>query len=142
MAVIDECPGVKAEVCVERRALPEYDDEEEEKVPNVVTKYIEAQSGKEFTIKWVFSPPFQNEYGVRVGVKIDGEKPNFRVYPPEDLFRPGGHIKIGVGFKKEGEWFRRNYRFTSLNIGMILKTRASKRTDFKHQSRRLPTTHA
>ena len=119
MAVIEECPGVKAQVLVARRPLQEYDDEDEETVPNVTTKYIEARSGEEFVLKWTFSEPFQKVYGVRVGVKIDGDKPNSRVYPPEDLFRVGGHNKPGVGLKKDGNWYRRNYRFTALNIGIV-----------------------
>jgi len=115
MAISNETPGLRAEVLVDGRPLPEYEDDEAEL--NTVTRYIEALSDKDFALRWEFEPPFPEQYGVEMRVSIDGAKYRGNIKGADELYRQGGHTKIGVGQKKRGQCFLQNYRFTALNIG-------------------------
>lgn len=54
MAVMNEHPGIKVEIVVADTLLPEYEDDQEQHVPNVITKYIEAQTDREFAVRAEF----------------------------------------------------------------------------------------
>ncbi|KAH4957631.1 hypothetical protein HBH77_120110 [Parastagonospora nodorum] len=114
MAISNETPGLRAEILVDGQPLPEYEDDEAEL--NTVTRYIEASSNKEFVLRWEFGHPFPERYGVEMRVSIDGAAYRVKIKEANELYRPGGHTKTGVGHKKHGQCFRRNYRFTALNI--------------------------
>ena len=89
MAVLDECPGLKVDIAVNNLPLQEWDDEEESS-PGTVTKYVEAQSGAEFEIRWSFSTPFSDEYGVQATILVDDEPGQTMSVESKDLFRLGG----------------------------------------------------
>ncbi|KAH3917425.1 hypothetical protein HBI56_118040 [Parastagonospora nodorum] len=114
MAISNETPGLRAEILVDGQPLPEYEDDEAEL--NTVTRYIEASSNKEFVLRWEFGHPFPERYGVEMRVSIDGAAYRVKIKEANELYRPGGHTKTGVGHKKNHQCFRRNYRFTALNI--------------------------
>ncbi|KAF2833847.1 hypothetical protein CC86DRAFT_400440 [Ophiobolus disseminans] len=114
MTTCDQHPGMKAEIIVDYEPLQEYDDDEAE--PGVVSKYVEAASGKEFAIKFTFTRPFPTQHGVEIKVSVDGEPDRVLAYSPEELCKAEGHYKRGVGFQKDGQFYRQNYRFTALNI--------------------------
>ncbi|KAF2127283.1 hypothetical protein P153DRAFT_295534 [Dothidotthia symphoricarpi CBS 119687] len=116
MAVLDDCPGLKAEIIVYAQPLEEYVDEDEEDPPKTVTKYVEAQSGAEFALKWKFSTPFPTQYGVQAVVHIDGVATYNTVMWPEDLHGRRGFANQGGIFEQDGVRFIQNYRFTALNI--------------------------
>jgi hypothetical protein len=116
MVISNDYPGLTAEVIVDGYPLQEYDNDEDDK-PSTITKYIEASSGKDFALRFRFSPPFSIQYGVEIGVSIDGERARLLTYQPKSLYKPEGHWKMGVSCQRNGEWFRQNYRFTALNIG-------------------------
>lgn len=115
MAISNETPGLRAEILVDGRPLPEYEDDEAEL--NTVTTYIEASSDKEFALRWDFAHPFPEQYGVEMRVSIDGADYRINIKEADKLYKRGGHTKTGVGHKKRSQCFRRNYRFTALNIG-------------------------
>ena len=114
MAICDDHPGLKAQIVVDATPLQEYDDEAG---PNAISKYVEALSGKDFALKFTFTHPFPIQHGVEIRVSVDGEQSRVLSYEPEELYNPEGHFKRGVGFQKDGQWYRQNYRFTALNIG-------------------------
>ncbi len=76
MAVIDSVPGLEVFVCVDRKPLPEYDDDEQGPEPrpaNHVCKYIESISDREYTINIKLDVPFvMNCPSLVVHVIIDG----------------------------------------------------------------------
>ncbi|KAF1850027.1 uncharacterized protein K460DRAFT_326501 [Cucurbitaria berberidis CBS 394.84] len=115
MAVLDDVPGLKAEVIVDGRPLREYDDDEETS-SKAVTKYVEAQSGAEFAIRSVFSAPFPLQYGVEMKVSVDGDIYRRTYKCPDELYREGGHNQKGISYQEDGNWVRRYYRFTALSI--------------------------
>jgi hypothetical protein len=117
MAITDEVPGLRVEVIVDGQPLLEYDDDDDEAERFTTTKYIEAMSDKPFSIKTLFKQPFPLQHGVETAVKIDGGHPRAMFHKAEDLYRPGGFLKTGVGFQKDGQWSRRDYRFVALDIG-------------------------
>ncbi|KAF2127324.1 hypothetical protein P153DRAFT_433116 [Dothidotthia symphoricarpi CBS 119687] len=57
MAIVEAFPRLKAEIVVNSSALEEYEDDEEQASSNMVTKYIEVQSGSEFAIKCTLTRP-------------------------------------------------------------------------------------
>src|ERR1700759_106583 len=78
MAVLDSLEGIEVTVCVDGQALRDYNDDEIEaksgpfsahQASKTVSKYIEATTGKEFSIKIV----------VRDLAKIDCPALNFQV---------------------------------------------------------------
>jgi hypothetical protein len=117
MAISDDYPGLKTEIYVDGRPLREYDDNDDEAEPNTTTKYIESSSGKDFSLRFKFNPPFSTKYGVEIRIAIDGERARVLACRPEMLYSPDGLWKFGVSFMKDGQWFRQKYRFTALNIG-------------------------
>jgi hypothetical protein len=123
MTLFDQYPGLKAEIIVDYRPLQEYNDDEADS--GVISKYVEAASGKEFTMRFTFNRPFPTQHGVEIRVIVDGGQSRVLSYSPEELYKPGGHHKRGVGFQKDGQWYRQNYRFTALNIGKATKVHSS-----------------
>jgi hypothetical protein len=55
MAILDAVPALEFQILVDGQPLPEYENEEEPQDEDTVTKYIEAQSGKEFASKYKFN---------------------------------------------------------------------------------------
>jgi hypothetical protein len=114
MAISDDVPGLQTGVLVDGWPLREYEDDEAE--PDIISKFIEASSDKDFVIKWKFSHPFPVHHGVEARVQVDGERCCVEVRQPYELHKPQGHCKYGVSHMENGQWFRRNYRFTALDI--------------------------
>jgi hypothetical protein len=119
MAVLQDCPGLRVEVYVDKAPLQEYSDDEQEQTPKSVTKYIESQSGKRFYIKYFFAPPFPLQHGVEVRIFIDGEVMQKSYIAVADLHRPKGYCLSGSCYLQDGEWYVQNYCFTALNIGKV-----------------------
>jgi hypothetical protein len=119
MVVLQDCPGLRCEVYVEKVPLQEYGDDEQEQTPRSVTKYIESQSGKKFYLKYFFAPPFPVQHGVEVRVVIDGEVMQKSSIAAADLHRSRGHSLSGLVYLQDGEWYVQNYCFTALNIGKV-----------------------
>jgi hypothetical protein len=113
MAKFDDVPGLKAEVLVDGEPLQEYDDDDVES--DMITKYIEALSDKDFVLRFTFDMDLTADHGVEVQVDIDGDRCRV-AYRPEKLHKPCH--KSGRSFLKNGQRFERNFRFTALNIGI------------------------
>lgn len=116
MAILHDCPGLKVEIIVKGEPLREWDDDEEAS-PRAVTKYIEAQSGANFALKWRFSSPFPDDHGVRAVLKVDNDHRRKIDTEARELHRPEGFYKDGRRFLKDGQWYKGDYGFTALSVG-------------------------
>ncbi|KAE9368744.1 hypothetical protein N431DRAFT_494139 [Stipitochalara longipes BDJ] len=84
MAVLEGLEGIEVTVCVDNQALREYDDDEVEKqsgaigeyqASKTVSKYIEAVTGKEFTISLAVRAPYKMDCPTLVfQINLDGSK--------------------------------------------------------------------
>lgn len=72
MAIHSDYAGLKAEIVVAGEVLQEYDDDGQPQ-PKITTRYIEASSGKHFTLRYSIPRSLFKFYGVKTTVRIDGE---------------------------------------------------------------------
>jgi hypothetical protein len=82
MAVLEGLEGIEVTVCVDGQALNEYNDDELEVQPGAisahqasktVSKYVEAVTGKEFSIKTTVKSPYKMDCPcLSFLVKVDG----------------------------------------------------------------------
>ncbi|KAF1839308.1 hypothetical protein BDW02DRAFT_626565 [Decorospora gaudefroyi] len=119
MAVLpscESCPGLTVEVCVDDKALPEYDDEANADGSDSVTKYVEAQLGSEIFIRSAFTEAFQTKKDVGLDFYVDGNWISGRVISRAKLLEPGDHVDIvnGVETKIGDKWLEHNLRFAEL----------------------------
>lgn len=70
VAILEECPGLVVEILVDYAPLPEYEDESEPSMAATATRYMHAQSGQEFHIRFDFSIPFPLREGLPTEVKL------------------------------------------------------------------------
>lgn len=82
MVTLDNYPGIKVEVLVDDIPLQEYDDNGEH-APKTISRYIEAQSGKDFAVKLTCTVPLPNQYGLEWAVNIDGAPGRCQAYHPK-----------------------------------------------------------
>jgi hypothetical protein len=67
--------GLKCEIRCNGVALTEYDaPADESPSPMIVVKYIEAQTGTDFNIRYSFKPPFHQHNHIMVVFNIDGKE--------------------------------------------------------------------
>jgi len=115
MAVTDKHPGLEVEVVVDGAPLKEYNDDDSND-QEIVSKYIEAQSGAEFAVRSTFTAPFPRGHGVQIAVRVDGTTRRYG-YESSDLYGRQGHTCTGISYQQDGIWYEQKYCFTTLNIG-------------------------
>ncbi|KAL6707187.1 hypothetical protein ACN47E_004734 [Coniothyrium glycines] len=118
MAIIEGLKGVKVEIVVAGQALKEFDDDEDDQTRNSnasVTKYIEAESDAEFSIRTTFSKSFSTKFGVGITINVDGTRLTYN-YESSDLHSRKGLSHYGTHHRDKGIWYQRNYRFAAINI--------------------------
>ncbi|KAF2625378.1 hypothetical protein BU25DRAFT_423442 [Macroventuria anomochaeta] len=57
MAVLDDCPGLVLDILVDNVSLPEYQDNPQPIASGTIAKFVEAESGKEFEVRYTFTEP-------------------------------------------------------------------------------------
>ncbi|KAF2127284.1 hypothetical protein P153DRAFT_358892 [Dothidotthia symphoricarpi CBS 119687] len=114
MAIHPVYPGLTVQVTVNDQPLPEYDDEDATTDPKVVTKYLEAQSGTEFAIKYTFAEPFPSSKDVGVFIYVNDKLCNASLIRRVKLFDPSGHTKTGVRTQTDNGWVLHHFRFDDL----------------------------
>jgi hypothetical protein len=123
MAVAKKYPRLKVQVFAEGLPLEEHNDDEEQIIPDVVTKYIEASSGDNFEVHYSFSPGFSIKHDVLAEIKVDGN------YADSHVFHSGLPIRWnqvytckGTREAEQGKFFLRKFCFSQLDTGasMIL----------------------
>ncbi|KAF2117500.1 hypothetical protein BDV96DRAFT_679310 [Lophiotrema nucula] len=116
MAVLPDLPTLEVEIVVDGEALKEYDDPDPPfSAPNTITKFVEATSGTEFSIKLHFTRDFPQDYAVKAQVLLDGKRVTNKRYRIKRL--SGSHNIGGVTSKDNDDWYLQKFRFSELDIG-------------------------
>ena len=119
MAVIDEVPGLKVEIVVNRDPVLEYKSNDEEAKSTRVTNYIEATSGAEFRLDYTFSN-FTAKHGVCAFIKLDGKSAEGRFWSKSDLegCLNGKSLPVnGARSFENGQYIERNFCFSEVHTG-------------------------
>ena len=70
MAVLDSVPGLEVQILVDDEPLDEFEDTDHPATPDTVTKYIAAETGKQFELRYAFDQTPTDE-GVLCQVSTD-----------------------------------------------------------------------
>jgi hypothetical protein len=118
MAITKDYPGIKVQVRVDKVALEEYDDDEEQVSGSTVMKYIEATSGATFDLRFEITPPWPTD-SVLFDTYLDGRyvRGHFAQYQTYYGARSVQVIE-GSNHTKDGQWFMTKFAFSALNIGI------------------------
>jgi hypothetical protein len=73
MAMLDDCPGLCAEVYVDNTPLEEYTEDTEPETANMTTVYIRSKIGKQFAIRYSVGRPFSSRKDILAKVFLDGK---------------------------------------------------------------------
>jgi hypothetical protein len=113
----------EVQVYVNDVALQEYDDDDENKIPDpatspTVVKYIEATSGAEFSIKSRVRPGWYKDEDLCWEILLDGCAVKSRVYRRQ-RYLEGNYTSIieGVESCSDGEWQLRKFKFADIITG-------------------------
>lgn len=122
MAVLKGINGLQVRILSPRNSYKkEYHDTNEEQSDNVATQYIEAESGKDFHIKWHFQPAFQfKDNHIRSSVHLDGKVVDSIILDTKWFQIREGYQTVlsGARMMKNGKWYELPFSFADLNIGM------------------------
>ena len=121
MAIATTSPNIKVEILTNGVPLKEYDDEDEQAVPKAVTKYIESQSGAEFSIRCALTKPWP-DCSLMFDFHIDG-KWVCGVFFEEHTFKKHMQQSLTEGkhSSKDGAWLLEKFSFSELKIGRSVK---------------------
>jgi len=130
MAVIPIFDSVEVEILVNGQPVTEYpdpdtldiDDDGGGPAGRVVTRYIEAKTGTEFSIRFKISPTFRLLLGnvdLVVCVYVDNKYMVGNVINRTNLNYDAVQILSGHRYTKSGQWFERSFSFSQLNIGEL-----------------------
>ncbi|KAF1926053.1 uncharacterized protein M421DRAFT_7279 [Didymella exigua CBS 183.55] len=75
MAIHEDFPGLKVEVIINSKALPENFDEESQVDPDEVVRFVEAEAGAEFAIKWSFDKHFPKSKDIGLNISHSDPSP-------------------------------------------------------------------
>jgi hypothetical protein len=73
MAIHKDYPGLKVEIVVNDKALPEYEDPDIECKPNEVVRYVEAEAGAEFAIRYNYDKTLLKDHDLGEDAYVDGQ---------------------------------------------------------------------
>lgn len=122
MAVLDELPGLEAQIIVNRTPVKEYDDDVEEVMDKTVTRYIEAESGAEFEVRLIFQRMFNvsARHSMIAELFLDGKYGNSIILRKEKQLSLRHTQSYAISSATEveaGKYFDRNFCFAKLNTG-------------------------
>ncbi|KKY23399.1 hypothetical protein UCDDS831_g03130 [Diplodia seriata] len=95
----------------------EYLATDEEQLDGVITKYIEAGSGQNFSIHWSFEEcfPFKDTH-IMSSVCLDGKYVDCVAFAPENMSKPEGFTLYGARVMKDEKWYQLPFSFADLKI--------------------------
>jgi hypothetical protein len=120
MAIHTDYPGLKVEIVVNGQPLPEYDDETNTPDSNVVTKYVEAESGAEFSINYSFDKTFPTSHDVNVRCSLDGRQVRKPRVGRTKLLCERGQKITGLRVQEGKSWGLKKFRFSDLVVGKFI----------------------
>ncbi|KAL0261713.1 hypothetical protein SLS55_003143 [Diplodia seriata] len=121
MAVISDIPGLKVEVRVHGQALDEFPSEDESDTSDTATRYIEATSGVEFTVRITYDEALDPRYkscDIQSRLELDGKPADKRNTERKDWI---GKERKEVNYSgsrslENGKWYFRTMAFSQVNI--------------------------
>jgi hypothetical protein len=116
MAVLSDVPGLQVEILVQGQPLNEYRDRAAKTSGRTVERYVEAQSGKQFEIRYIFEEQFPTDRPISTIVTIDGKAVDEPLIRPHEILDPSGHISYGSILKSDSGCEVRKYQFLSIDI--------------------------
>lgn len=116
MAIHNNYPGLKVEIVVGGKALKEHEERKIMLRPNTVERYIEAEAGTEFAIKYSFDQSFSHDKDVSMTVFADGRIVKKPIHS-ETKLSSGLSETIGEAVRYfNGRWQQQTLRFSELSI--------------------------
>jgi hypothetical protein len=116
MAVLPTHPGLTVQVVVDGQPLLEHNDEDGPSELDTITKYVEAQPGSEFVIKYTFDKTFLTEKDVGIDAFIDGTILAQSIVRKDKLCSPIPWTINGFRTRANGKWMLRKWTFQTLPI--------------------------
>jgi len=131
MAIIPFFDSVEVEVLVDNQPVTEYpdpdtldvDDDGAGPARHNITKYIEARTGTEFSVRFKIAPTFRLLHGnvdLVVCVYMDNKFMIANVIYRTILNHDHVQNLTGHRYTKNGQWFERSFSFNELNIGKLV----------------------
>lgn len=123
MAIIDEVRGLNVQVIVHGQPLTEYDDDEEsrddaEGPRKSTTKYIEAVSDQEFTVRYTFDGTFAYKGNdLVVELQVDGIYMFSHVRYKAELQHHYTAEFDAHKYQQGKQWYSKKISFSKLSIG-------------------------
>jgi hypothetical protein len=117
MAILPSRPGIEITVKSNGAALQEYEDDDDDPQPNVVTKYVEAVSGAEFGVQWEITSPWP-PYTILFEYWLDQKKVSGKYCQQIYYGRPCySHLEEGALAVVNGQEFMHKFAFAALTVG-------------------------
>jgi len=116
MAIHPHHPGLTVEFAIDGSVVKEYDNDQPA-TPNTITKYVEAASNATFAIKYRFTSPFPIEYGVKIEVRLDGQKVSSTVLNKDRIWRSCDQWCNGARSTNLRKNFEQKFRFSQFTAG-------------------------
>jgi hypothetical protein len=117
MAIIATLPGVSVSVDSNGSVLPELCSPDIADLPRTATRYVQAQSGQQFTVRCnISNRRFFPSEAMRLRAYIDGQKLNARIVRKSDC-EPEGMVEI-IGGAIVGSFAIRPFVFSDLVVSM------------------------
>jgi hypothetical protein len=116
MAVLSDVPGLQVQVVVQNQPLNEYRDRAAKPSGKTVERYVEAQSGKHFEIRYMFEEQFPTDRPLSMIVTIDGKVVDEPLIRTHEILDPDGHISYGPILRSDSGCEVRKYQFLSIDI--------------------------
>jgi hypothetical protein len=122
MAVLPDCPHIRAEILINGRPVQEYhppEDGDDGDSPMSVTKYIEAISGANFEVRMSIDQAYKSIYAMKASICVDTLSLLGGLWTIEDLRHDVRDIRGSKSFCEDGVWQKQKLRFRSLEIDML-----------------------
>ncbi|KAF1358361.1 hypothetical protein EJ07DRAFT_156962 [Lizonia empirigonia] len=118
MAILSTCPGLTVEILINGVPLQEYEgDEADEELesPDMVKKYIEAQSGIDFAVSFTPTRPLPAQI-FSVTTYLDGIKVRSTLIRPQDFSIGRRYVETGRKSVIRSQTVLQKYQFSDLAI--------------------------
>ena len=111
MVVHPHHPGFTVEFAIDGSVVKDYDDDQTA-TPNTITKYVEAVLNATFAIKYRFTGLFPINYGVRIEVRLDGQKVSSTVISNDRIWKSFDRWCNGARSTISRKTFEQKFRFS------------------------------
>jgi hypothetical protein len=125
MAIATGIPGLEVTIEVDAISLPEYQHGliEDDEVATSSSKYIEAPPATDFSIRYLFRPPFTPPSAIQMDVLLDGDyvQAPFVEWGGKEYCE--GYICSRSTSSIGGHSFTQGFQFAELRTGKFLQSK-------------------